>query len=117
MTPTALLVCMTIVTNVNHGSVATKVCHYEQPAVAMVSVDPIATAAIDMVKTPDAGAKALAIVDLAVGAKPPKPGYRKHALRNARAHHRVSEPTARPAMTAAQDKAFRLSWFKRPADM
>jgi hypothetical protein len=117
MTPAALLVCMTIVTNVNHGSVATNACHYELPAIAMVPVDPMPIAAIDAVKTQDTGIKALAVVDLAPKVKPAKPGLGKVAVKAARVHHRAGALAASPVLTAAQDKAFRHSWFKRLADM
>ena len=117
MTPAALLVCMTIVTNVNHGSVATNACHYEQPAVAMATQDSITTAAIDKVEAPVAETKALAVVAVAAEATPAKPGLWKHASRTAKFYHHVRGQTTRPAMTAAQDTAFRHAWFKRLAKM
>ena len=117
MTPAALLVCMTIVTNVNHGSVATNACHYEQPAVAMATEDPITTAAIDTVKVPVAETKALAVVAVAAEAKPARPATWKHSPRTAQVYHRAPAQAARPAMTAAQDAAYRHAWFKRLADM
>jgi hypothetical protein len=115
MTPAALLVCMAIVTNVNHGSVVTNDCHYEQPAVAMVSESPAITAAVETTQTLDAEVSALAVVPLEV--KPAKPVYSKHALRTVRVHHRVKAANHRSVMTAAEDKAFRHSWYKRLADM
>jgi hypothetical protein len=117
MTPAALLVCMTVVTNVNHGSVVTNACHYQQPAVAMVPVDPMPIAAIDAVKTENAEVKALAVVDLDPKVTPAKPGLGKATVKAARVHHRAGAPAASPVMTAAQDKAFRHSWFKRLAGM
>jgi hypothetical protein len=114
MTPAALLVCMAIVTNVNHGSVVTNDCHYEQPAVAMVSEMPVTTSAIDLVQTPDAEIKALAVADLPAEVKPV---YKKRPVHNARVHHRVKAANNRSVMTAAEDKAFRHSWYKRLADM
>jgi hypothetical protein len=114
MTPAALLVCMTIVTNVSHGTVATNACHYEQPQVAAVSENPVAAVAINTVNTQVTEVKALAVVDVAAEAKPI---IKKQAVRVVRAHHRVVGTAAKPAMTATQDKAFRLSWFKRLADM
>jgi hypothetical protein len=112
MTPAALLVCMTIVTNVNHGSVVTNDCRYEQPAVAMASESPVITAAGETTQALDAEISALAVVPVEA-----KPVYKKRPLHNMRVHHRVKAANTRPAMTAAQDKAFRHSWYKRLADM
>jgi hypothetical protein len=114
MTPVALLVCMAIVTNVNHGSVVTNDCHYEQPAVAMVSESPVITAAVETTRRLDAQVKALAVVDVPAEVKPV---YKKRSVHNVRVHHRVKAVNNRSVMTAAQDKAFRHSWYKRLVDM
>ena len=114
MTPAALLVCMAIVTNVNHGSIVTNDCHSEQPAVAMVSESPAITAAVETTQTLDAETKALAVVGLPAEVKPV---YKKRSVHNVRVHHRVKAANNQSVMTVAQDKAFRHSWYKRLADM
>jgi hypothetical protein len=120
MTPAALLVCMTIVTNVNHGSEVRNDCHFEQPAVAMateITKTPAATIAITTTQMPDTGVKALAALDMTIAAKPEKPRYKKTASRSGKARHRVAVKTVKPIMTAEQNKSFRYSWFKRLAGL
>ena len=112
MTPAALLVCMTIVTNVDHGSVVTNACHYEQPVVAMVTESPFISAAVETTQTLDTEVKALAVVDVPVEVRPAKPSFKKPVAHTARVNHRVKGVKVLPVMTASQ---FRQSWFKRLA--
>ena len=112
MTPAALLVCMAIVTNVDHGSVVTNACHYEQPVVAMVTESPVISAAVETTQTLDTEVKALAVVDVPAEVNLTKPSFKKPVARTARVNHRMKAVNARPVMSASQ---FRQSWFKRLA--
>lgn len=93
MTAAALLVCVTIVTNGAHSSVASNTCHYEQPAVAIATV----IAPVADVEEPTVPAVVTTV----------KPVHRKLA------HHRG---TAKPVMTAEQNRAYRHLWFRRLAE-
>jgi hypothetical protein len=103
MTPVALLVCLTVVTNVKHGSVVTNDCHYEMPPVAMVSQPPVVTASqppVVVVSQPvipsasivtpqiaDTNVISLAIVEKRVQAKPYKRQFKMIVLNKAKFHH------------------------------
>ena len=117
MTPVALLVCMTIVTNVEHTTVASRACHYEQPSVATVSQPPLTTIAENVVRMPDKDVKALSVAEAPVEVKAKKPKYRKHAVRKARIHHRTSKVIVQPVMSEADNTEHRKSWFDRLLDM
>lgn len=121
MTPAALLVCMAIVTNVDHGSVVTRDCHYELPAVSAVSQ----SAAPDVVPNtaPEVVLNTYPMPDLAVKAvtiaitesKPAKLHHKKKWTRQAKAYHRPITKSMKPVMTAEQNRAFRYSWYDRLA--
>jgi hypothetical protein len=117
MTPAAVLVCMTIVTNLDHATVASRACHYEQPPVAMVSENLLTTIAENTVKTQETDVKALSIADTAVKLKAKKPKYKKQAARKMRIRHRSSAVPTRSVVTEAQNTEYRRSWFERLLDM
>jgi hypothetical protein len=117
MTPAALLVCMTIVTNVGHTTVASRACHYEQPPVAMVSETSPTAIAENIVKIPETDVKALSIDDATVKVKSRKSKYKKQAVRKVRIHHRADKVTVQPVSTEAQNTEYRRSWFERLLDM
>jgi hypothetical protein len=143
MTPAALLVCMTIVTNVDHGSVVTRDCHYELSGVSVVSQD--ATPAVPQSAAPTVPQIAAAAVpksvvpavpksaapafarrtyqtrDLMVTAsttavaesKPARLHHKKKLSRQAMTQYRTTVKRVKPVMTAEQNRAFRFSWFER----
>jgi hypothetical protein len=117
MTPVALLVCMTIVTNVEHTTVASRACHYEQPSVAMAAQPATTTISENVVRMPDANVRALSVAKAPVEVKAKKPKYRKHATRKARIHHRASKVNVQPVMSEADNTEHRKSWFERLLDM
>ncbi len=115
MTPAAVLVCMTIVTNVGHTTVASRACHYEQAPVAMQSETSVSTIAENIVKAPETDVRPLSVVDRDVKARKPK--YRKQATRKARVHHRSRKITVQPVSSEAQNTVYRNSWFERLFNM
>jgi hypothetical protein len=114
MTPAVLLVCVAAVTNVNHGTVVNKDCHYVQVNPAGSQVYPAENIAVNTVQQPAVGVNALAVVDVLPNVEPATPVFKKPVKRSAKLHTRVK---AAPVMTASQDKAYRLNWFKRLAGM
>jgi hypothetical protein len=117
MTPAALLVCMTIVTNVDTTTVASRACHYEQPATAMVSEPALSTVAEVVVQTPETDVKPMSVADTGVKVKSKKPKYKKHAVRKQRARHRASKIMVQPVSGEEQKTEYRRSWFERLMDM
>ncbi len=115
MTPAAVLVCMTIVSNVGHTTVASRACHYEQPPVAMESGTSVSSIAENIVNAPETDVRPLRVVDTHV--KAGKPKYRKQATRRARVHHRLRKVTVQPVSSQAQNTVYRRSWFERLLDM
>jgi hypothetical protein len=116
MTPAALLVCMAIVTNVDHGSVITRQCHYEQQASSEVtqSIDP-ATPDVTLNSYPMPEPVVKARISSAVKAKPARLYQKKKIARQAKIQVRRVVTKTKPMMTAEQNRKFRLSWFDRLA--
>jgi hypothetical protein len=134
MTPAALLVCMTIVTNVGNGSEVSRDCHYQAAPVQPVAMAP-ADAPEAIVQIIPASAPADAPVasihfitenleavlkDLpndvtALGAKPRKAAFRmnhqKPKTQLARVHRREAIP--RPTMAEIKNQQYRRSWVER----
>jgi hypothetical protein len=114
MTPAVVLICVAAVTNVNHGTVVNKNCDYVQVNPAGSPAFPEEKIAVNTVQQPAVGVNALAVVDVLPNVAPEKPKVNKPLKRNAKIH--IRSKTA-PVMTASQDKAFRLNWFKRLAGL
>ena len=121
MTPAALLVCVALVTNVDHGSVVTRDCHYEVQTVSTFSKNilpsevPAASqeVVLNTYPMPDLPVKSLTIA--VADSKPAKLHHKKKWSRQAKAHYRPITKSARPVMTAEQNRAFRYSWYERLA--
>ena len=111
MSPAAILVCMTLVTNVDHGSVVTRDCHYEQQVSEITTSSIAPEASVNTHQTPN-----LSVVPKkprVAEARPTKPVAKKKFLRTAKVKHRAIVRQVKPVMTAEKAKEFRFSWFKR----
>jgi hypothetical protein len=69
---------------------------------------------VNTVQKPAVGVNALAVVDVLPNVALATPIPKKPPVRTAKLHKRG---TSAPVMTASQDKAFRLNWYKRLAGM
>ena len=122
MTAAALLICMTIVTNLEHGSVANRVCQYDQQVVGAMSQNTTTVIAKSPVNVEDAKVNEVTLAVAPASAKTIKPIHRIHRKRTFRAArmHRSSNccaTIAKPALKAAENKEFRYSWFQRLMDL
>ncbi|GEM_PF-5534592 len=133
MTPDALLICLTIVANLDNGSVVNRECHYEMPKVAILSqsVEKPAVIAVSQVSAtvtapvvvaaasaPIAHDAEVHVVD-AIIAPTPKMQARRRVrnvmLHHAKVHYAQARKTVGHEVTAQNDKSFRFSWYERMA--